>query len=806
MIESSVNSNNNLSQSLGQLKSFKQTDLGLEGTTANGQFKVVVYDHGIIRIHISFSGQYDEASYAVVASPRPTDFNLLESESEINISTSLTELRISKNPVRFNFYTINGEIINEDDAAFGTSIIGEQVTSYKKLQVGERFIGLGEKTGPLDRRGHGYQHWNTDNFGYPPESDPLYCSTPFYMGIHSKKVYGIFLDNSHKTHFNFGASNNRFSSFSADSGDINYYFIYDKGVDDIISSYSYLTGLMVMPPKWGIGYQQCRYSYYPDKEVTTLAQTFRDKDIPADVIVLDIHYMDAYKIFTWDKARFPDPKGMVKQLREQGFHIVVMCDPGIKVEEGYEPYESGKQKDLFVKYPDGTYYQGEVWPGWCHFPDFTKPETRDWWKENLTKYTEIGVDGFWNDMNEIATWGQMLPELIEFDFEGEKATARKGRNIYGLQMAKSTYEGTKALMNKRPFNLTRSGFSGIQRYAAVWTGDNVANDEHMLLGVRLVNSMGLTGIAFAGYDVGGFAGNANEQLFARWIQLGAFSPFFRGHSMINSRDSEPWAYGEEVEEISRNYIKLRYKLMGYIYSIFKEAATTGMPISRSLAINYTHDDMIYHGAYHNQYLFGPSILVVPVESYKQITKAYLPKGQWYNFFTDEQIDGNQEIYTDCGIEQLPLFVKASAIIPVYPNAGVTTHDKGQVLEIHVYAGEDENQFIYYEDDGETFEFENGNFYQRIIQYKPKYKSISLTDVEGNFDISFKTIKYILHGFDQTDFQLNGQKITASTSAYQFINPVSKFDPVGEVPEFKLKSNHIKVIETTHSNKEQTITW
>jgi alpha-glucosidase len=463
-----------------------------------------------------------------------------QTDGQITLKTSVIELEIDKKNASFRFRDIHGHVLNEDDAGLGTSWIGDQVTSYKRLQPGERFIGLGEKTGPLDRKGNGYENWNTDAYAYNNTTDPLYCSMPFYMGIHQGRQYGIYLDNSHKSFFNFGASNNRFSSFSADAGPMNYYFIAGDTVAEVIQHYTELTGRTPLPPRWSIGYQQCRYSYYPDTEVLNTAKTFRDKDIPADAIVLDIHYMDKYKIFTWDNKHFPNPKGMLDQLKDQGFEIVVMCDPGIKAEPGYPAYEDGKANDVFVKYPDGEYYTGQVWPGWCHFPDFTNPATRTWWMRQLKRYSELGIEGYWNDMNEIATWGNMIPENLEFQFDGHPTTARKARNVYGFQMARTTYESaTQLLQGKRPFNLTRSAFSGIQRYAAVWTGDNVAYDEHMMLGIRLVNSLGLTGVAFTGYDVGGFVGDANTKLFTRWISIGSFSPFFRGHSMINSKDSEP---------------------------------------------------------------------------------------------------------------------------------------------------------------------------------------------------------------------------------------------------------------------------
>lgn len=802
---SATTKTNPLSKSLGTIHSYEKTKNGILGKTGRGDFKVVVYTPQIIRVHITFDGGYDEHSYAVVATPDETTFELHDHGNELIIKTTAIELRLTKNPARFNFYNNEGKLVNQDDPGFGSSIIGEQVTTYKTMQPGERFVGLGEKTGPLDRRGQGYQHWNTDNFGYGPEADPLYCSTPFYIGIHSGLVYGIYFDNSHKTFFNFGASNNRFSSFSADTGDMNYYYIHADTVAELITAYTHLTGRMEMPPLWGLGYQQCRYSYYPEAEVTTLAKTFIDKKIPADVIVLDIHYMDEYKIFSWDKKSFPDPQKMLDKLDEDGFKVVVMCDPGIKIKDGYGPYESGLREDLFIKYPDGSPYSGEVWAGWCHFPDFTKERTREWWKENMAFYTDMGLEGFWNDMNEIATWGQKLPELIEMDFEGNKATARKGRNIYGMQMARSTYEGAKSLLKgKRPFNLTRAGFSGIQRYAAVWTGDNVSYDEHMLAGVRLVNSMGLTGIAYAGYDVGGFVGNANEHLFARWIQIGAFSPFFRGHTTINSRDAEPWSFGEEVEEISRNYIRLRYKLMPYIYAHFREATISGLPVARSLAIDYTHTSQVYNGAYHNQYLFGNEILVAPVESTKQLTKVYLPQGVWYELFTDKKLMGDQEIIAECPIDQLPLYVKASAIIPLYPGIGRNTTQIGDVLEVHIYKGINENEAVYYEDDGTTYGFEEGSFYQRRIKYDPEGSIIEFGEAEGTYATRMKSIRFCMHGFENINPSVGENQLEVSKESYQFVDPISNFDPMYAAVEHRLKVKGIHVFTLANENNAISI--
>jgi alpha-glucosidase len=401
----------------------------------------------------------------------------------------------------------------------------------------------------------------------------------------------------------------------------------------------------------------------------------------------------------------------------------------------------------------------------------------------------------------------MLPDLIEFEMEGKKSTAREGRNLFGMMMARSTYEGTKNLLkNKRPFNLTRSGFAGIQRYATVWTGDNVAYDDHMMAGVRLVNNMGLSGLAFTGYDVGGFVGNADEKLFARWISIGAFSPFFRGHSMINSRDSEPWSYGEKVEEISRNYMKLRYRLLPYLYSLFYDASKTGMPINRSLAIDFTFDDLIYDHRYHNQYLFGPAILVAPVESSKELTKVYLPEGNWYELFTDHPHKGNTEIVADCPMDQLPLYVRGSSIIPVRENAGVTTNDHGDTLEIHLYKGNTNNSFLLYEDDGATFEYESGVSSTRLLEYIVNENRFCINRQEGTYSTPYKKVNIFFHGFTNLESAtLNGKPQQVHQKEYRFVQPITNFDPVNTMPEGP-KISSLNYITTNYDQNQLDIRW
>lgn len=748
-------------------------------TAANARAEITAWSHNVVRVRMDRQEPDKDFSYAVVAAPKNFAPVITQNADEIRLETDSLVTRIGKKPFSITFLTKNGEVLQADEPGLGTSWIGEEVTAYKTMQDGERFVGLGEKTGNLDRRGSSYTNWNTDAFGYTVNQDPIYATIPFYIGIHHGKSYGLFFDNSYRTNFNFGASNNRFASFSANSGEMNYYFIHHPEVSGIISAYTWLTGRMPLPPMWSLGYQQNRYSYYPEAEVMRIAQTMREKQIPADGITLDIHYMNAYKLFTWNKQRFPDPAGMNARLNKLGFRTTVIVDPGIKTEEGYEAFENGKKADIFIKYSDGQYYTGQVWPGWCHFPDFTGTKGRNWWKEQLKGYTNAGVDGLWNDMNEIATWGQNMPDNVLFDFEGRTATHRQAHNVYGLAMVRASYEGARETMQgRRPFILTRAGYAGLQRYTAIWTGDNRAEDDHMLLGVRLMNSLGLSGVAFSGMDIGGFTGNGSPALYARWIQVGAFMPYCRSHTGINTKSAEPWAFGEEVLEIARNYINLRYRLLPYMYSNFYEASVTGMPLMRTLAIGWTHDPLVYDPRFQNQFLLGDGIMVAPFDSKQAYAPVYLPPGTWYNLYNDARESGGAEKMLTLGIHTLPVYIRESSIIPMQSLVQTTAEKPSDTLFLHVYKGARENRFEYYEDDGETFAYEKGASYRRTIAYKPAEGSLVLEKAVNGIASHFKHIQLVLHGFEKDGAKVNGTERKLEAGSWVAVQPVSRFDPQG----------------------------
>lgn len=769
---------------VGELRKFSVKNGQLDITATNGYVRIQLYGPTVIRVRISSQPFREDFSYAVIASPSLSMIKPVQTAEEIRFSTDSLKVVIRKKPFSIRFLTPGDKIINEDEPGMGSSWIGTEVTTYKHLQEGERFIGLGEKTGNLDRRGNAYTNWNSDVYGYTVSQDPLYSTIPFYIGIHHGLQYGIFFDNSFQSDFNFGASNNRFSSFGAKGGEMNYYLIYRQSVAGIINDYTWLTGRMNMPPIWSLGYQQNRYSYYPDAEVLRIAHTLREKKIPADGITLDIHYMDAYKLFTWNKDRFPDPEGMIDSLGKMGFRTTLIVDPGIKAEKGYPAYESGIKENIFLKYADGQPYTGEVWPGWCNFPDFTSEKARSWWKTQITTYTRAGVAGIWNDMNEIATWGQKMPDNVLFDYDGHPTTHLKGHNVFGLQMARSSYEGARQALQKRPFILTRAGYAGLQRYTALWTGDNRAEDAHMLAGVRLLSSLGLSGVAFTGMDIGGFTGNPTPGLYTRWMQLGAFIPYFRNHTALNTKSAEPWSFGEDVLEITRNYINLRYRMLPYLYSTFYEATQNGLPVVRSLAIDYTHDEHIYNPVFQNQYLFGQSLLIMPQESGQSFAKVYFPAGDWYNLYNDGIEKGNTEKLLELSPALLPVYVKASSIIPMQSLVQSTIEKPSDTLVFHIYNGETGNAFGYYEDDGDSYRYEQGDFYKRSVRFDPVARNIILDKATGNRPSKYRFVRLALHGFKEALVKINGTKTSANDWRGSFLDTVPF---PGPTPVYEVKS-------------------
>lgn len=748
---------NRLSEQIGDVKKvvpfITNNNVSYLYELTNAFAEISFINTATVRVRVTKVKPTTDFSYAIENPEMSPVFKVKEEQttSKFIYTTIALKVEVDTKPFRINVYNAKGKLLCGDDETLGISWFGNQVSCYKKLHSNEKFIGLGEKTGGINRRGNFFEHWNSDVPGYATNADPLYSTIPFFIGIHDSLTYGIFFDNTHKSYFNFGGgADEEIFHFGANDGEMNYYFFGANTVEQIIKDYTALTGRTTMPPLWSLGFQQSRWGYDNPEQLLTIAKTFREKKMPADVIVSDINYMDNYKIFTWN-SKFTNVKATLAEMKQMGFDMVTIIDPGIKVEKGYKAYEEGLAAKHFATYPGGKNYIGHVWPGRCHFPDFTKDTTRKWWGNSFKDaYVSNGVRGFWNDMNEPAAWGREFPNLIEFGEAKNKQTLFTVKNAYGLLMSKATYEGTRKLMNgQRPFVLTRAAYAGIQKYSAQWTGDNVSTDEHMLLGFRLLNSMGVSGVPFVGMDIGGFMGNPTPELFVRWMSLAVYSPLFRNHTHYGYNYREPWLFGEYNTNKIRKILEQRYQLLPYLYSSFYEAHKTGLPINRMLPINYTYDDNVYNTKYENQFFFGNNILVAPCTSTQQITEVYLPGNEkWYKQSNDKLYNGGESCFVHSPLEDLPVFIKAGAIIPMQ-NTVQNTKEKGDgILLLHVYKANNANKFTYYEDDGETYNYEAGSYYKRNILYDGSSNKLMLERKDGNYTSIFTKLKVVLHGFDK----------------------------------------------------------
>ncbi len=763
---------------LGAVTAYEKTAHGIAGRTATVKFAVDVYSPQIIRVRVTPQDSPQNVGYALTTDQPPafSQFSVDAADPVVVVKTSNITAEVELRPdLRITFKDSKGVVINEDlpGKELGMTQDGNKFTVYKRLQADERFIGMGEELGNLDRRGTVLTLKNTDNYRYDDPKVPMYVSIPFFMGLHHEKVYGLFFNNSYRSVFNFGASNRRFASFSFDGGGLDQFFIFDASVGKILEHYTSLTGRMPLPPRWSLGYQQSRCSYYPDSQVMFIANTFRAKHIPLDGIVLDADYLHEYQPFRINRERFPDLRGLADNLRGMNIELTASVNPGIAIDNSYEQYKSGLKEDVFLRYADGELWVADIAPNTNHFVDYSDPRGRRWWIDNMKLYQELGIHGLWNDMNEPAIDGQAIPDNVVFDFEGQKTSALEAQNYYGMLMARAAFESAEQYGgNRRPFVLSRSGFAGIQRYAAVWSGDNQAKDEHILLGALLVNQMGLSGVPFTGPDVGGYIGDGNKDLYRRWIESGVFAPYLRNHREQYAAANEPWAYGEEAEAISKAYIGFRYALMPYLYSTFHEAAGTGMPVSRSLSIDYSFDANVYNTQFQYEFLFGPGLLVNPMTSQEQRKSTYLPAGQWYDLFTDERLDGGRTISGEYAGHRIPIFAKASAIIPMQGKVQSTRDDPGSVLFVHVFNGTERSEFAYYDDDGETLNYRKGQFRKRLITFDPAASQITFSHPDGKYASRFRRIQVILHGFEAaTGVNVNGVATAVQSRVVRMLDPL-----------------------------------
>tara|TARA_X000000950_G_scaffold167103_1_gene204040 strand:+ start:3350 stop:5497 length:2148 start_codon:yes stop_codon:yes gene_type:complete len=608
---------------------------------------------------------------------------------------------------------VNVIFSNIEDRELAQVIIGENVDLY----------GTGEVMGDLIRNGKNVKLWNTDNYSYGKDhGQRLYQSHPWVLGVREDGTsFGVIADNTWKMEISLGER----ISFFSEGPAFRVIVIEKESPQEVMKELGNLTGTIDLPPLWSLGFHQCRYSYYPDSRVKSIADTMRIKNIPCDVIWMDIDYMQDFRIFTFDSTNFPDPKETNDYLHKNNFKSVWMIDPGIKAEKGYFVFDSGDSLDAWVKTKNDTVFVGKVWPGDCVFPDFTQNKVTKWWGSLYKDFMITGVDGVWNDMNEPAvfetsdwTMGDSNRHKGGKDFPND--IHLRYHNVYGMMMVEASRNGIqKVNPKKRPFVLTRSNFLGGHRFAATWTGDNNSSMDHLKQSIPMSLNLSLSGQPFNGPDIGGFAGNSTSELYAHWIAVGAFYPFSRAHATKGSINQEPWSFGKEVEQVSKEALMRRYRLLPYLYTLFWESSNTGMPVMRPL---FFHDPKAnYLRKEQGNFLIGSDLLVVP----KWNKEGSIPSGNWRNISINGENSLNHKYHPD-------LKIRPGAIIPICSPIESTSELSLDTLTLLISLDSNSKaKGVLYVDSGEGYEYQNGEF--SLVEFNAEKINSQINIIISNID-------------------------------------------------------------------------
>ena len=722
---------------LGEIINFEIADNTISFTFENGTGFVQVINENIVRVNCDPLNEGSHSKAIETNFVDFKDFRVTDEDEYISISTKNIEVRVyddfyvdlyddKNNPIAKDYREITEDTkeISEEVSALLSSE-GHSVNSstthklsvIKEVSEDECFYGLGDKTGFMNKRQYDYEMWNTDN--PDPQVDSfkaLYKSIPFYISLRNNSVYGLFFDNTYKSYFDMAKASDKYCKIEADNGAIDYYLINGSTIKEVIYGYTLLTGRTPLPQLWTLGYHQSRWGYKDENDIACIAENMRKNKIPCDVIHLDIDYMDEYRVFTWDNERHQNPQAELEKLKEDGIKIVTIIDPGVKKDKGYSIYDEGIDKKYFATDKDNVTYVNRVWPGDSVYPDFGREDVRKWWGKNHKTLIDTGVEGIWNDMNEPASFNGPLPDDVVFHDEERATTHKEMHNIYGHNMAKATYNYIKEETGKRPFVITRACYSGSQKYATAWTGDNHSIWAHLQMAIPQLCNLGMSGMSFVGTDVGGFGSDTTPELMARWVELGCFSPLFRNHSAIGTREQEPWQFDDKIIKIYRKYVELRYSLLPYIYDLFWKGEKTGLPIMRAMVLEYPNDENAKNC--NDQFMLGESILVSPVimqgATYKTV---YLPEGEWYDFHTNEKINGGRHFAYHAPLDICPIFIKAGSIIPSFEPMQYIGEIPLDKLILNVYG--ENAEYTHYQDNYTDFNYKNGEYNLYKFTYNDK---------------------------------------------------------------------------------------
>jgi alpha-glucosidase len=738
---------------LGNLRPLKSPQGTLHLAGSSGQIQVFAIQPGILRLRVTRGrgAPQPSSSWAVLPQPRmPVLPEVRIQRTSAVLRTPDAEFRIALNDGHWSVVAGGLELFRCLPGSLGFA--GNRPQFNLALHEREALFGLGESTGTFNKRGLIRDFWNIDVLGHAPTIHPslrnLYVSIPMVLSIRDGRAAGLFWDNPCRQTWDMGQTRTETWSLAADSGEIDLYLFTGPTVTEVCAAYTQLTGRIPMPPRWTLGYHQCRYSYGSAEEVRSIAREFRNREIPCDALYLDIHHMDAYRVFTFGKT-FPNPARLIRDLASQGFKVVTIVDPGVQDHPDFGVLKRGIAVDAFIKESNGSVdLVGEVWPGKSRFPDFLNDATRQWWGGEQAALQKLGVAGFWNDMNEPANFARpdktLPPDAVHRTDHG-KATHAEVHNLYGMQMSRASREGALADQpDRRPFIITRATYAGGQRHAIVWTGDNASNWDHLRDSVQMLLNLGLSGVPICGADAGGFLDNTTPELFVRWLQLAAFTPFFRNHSNIGTIPQEPWAFGPQVEAIARRVIEQRYQFLQLFYSLVAEAAHGGTPVMRPLLWHYPNDPIAV--ARGDQFMVGRDLLVAPILEQGSVARAaYLPNETWYDFWTDERLTGGQHHLAEAPLERIPLFVRGGAILPIIPHASDTDAQDLSTVTLNVWPGLNEG-FTWYEDDGESQACERGQWHRRTFRLSRQLRRLILEvgPATGSYRSEVRTWRIVLH--------------------------------------------------------------
>ncbi len=705
----------------------------------NAKVKLQLCSGEVVKIWIAPNGIFtrNNPSFAVINEDLGWSgaISIKEEASAYELFTASLRIRVNKAPFKLQIFDKYQKLLFSDYNERGFVKQGDKLTAFKNLRSDEQFFGLGEKSGPLNRRGKSYKMWNSEQPCYGVNEDPLYKSIPFFM---SSNRYGIFFDNTYKTEFKFGTENSDYYSFEAPKGEMVYYFIYGNDYKEIIKRYVDLTGKPIMPPKWALGFSQCRGNYTQETQAREIAAEFRKRKIPCDIIYQDIGWTDGLQDFEWRKGNYTNPKGMVQDLSNLGFKMIVSQDPVISQANTKQWNEADSNGFFTTDIRTGKSYDMPwPWGGNCGVVDFTKPEVADWWGAYQQKPLNDGVSGFWTDMGEPAWSNEETTDRLYM--KHHLGMHDEIHNVYGLTWDKMvTEQFYKRNPNKRVFQMTRAAYAGLQRYTFGWSGD-CGNGNNVLEGwnqmanqipVGLSAGMGI--IPFWTTDISGYCGDikdydAMSELYVRWMQFGIFTPLSRAHHE-GGNAVEPWLFGKEAEDIARDVIEMKYRLFPYIYTYSREAHDTGLPLMRALFFEYPNDRETFK--LNGQFLFGKELLIAPVVEKGAITKdVYLPEGEWIDYNENKtSYRGGQWITVDAPLKSIPVFVKKGSIIPTMPIMQYI-HEKPiypVTFDIFPANVNQEGAFTLYEDDGVSRDYENDIYSKTTIKAKTLKDGLTIT--------------------------------------------------------------------------------